>query len=595
MPAKPKPPAPTIVLLVRHGQTPTTGKVLPGRAPGLHLADKGREQADGGRRAHRRPEEGHRRVRVAARAHARDGRARSPSASGLRVRTERGLLECDFGDWTGAELKKLYKLPEWRTVQQLSERLPVPRRASRSPRCRPASAAPSAGWSPPIPARRSSPCPTPIPSRPRWPARSASHLDLFQRIVISPCSISAILYTIGGPAVLTVNETGDLDHAGAVVRAATPVHTHPSTWRECHERVPPVHTFPTTWRECHEHRLRVRGARPVHRRHRGSSRRAGVLPPGAPAAAAVASLRLEKQQVAALAEYLGGLLADLPAPAGELPTDLSLIEPVVAEWVDRLAGRRLPRDRRPLPRGGRGADRRRDAMTTPTRPLDPPEGATARLHLTREQVAAFVPARRRARVRRSAAVPDLRATHRPRRPRLPPQQRPRPLSEAAFPSAPEPLGAQPSARGARRRARSRSRAACRGARTAPSSPRSASTATGSWRSTSRCGASARCGTSRPACTSARWRPTSCPRRWAGTSCRSPCAGSTTRPLGEGSLQLFVDADFEAHYFTLLEDERFRDQLETHVRVRPRHQLDRPQGRPRAARRPTTTSTASTTG
>jgi hypothetical protein len=34
------------------------------------------------------------------------------------------------------------------------------------------------------------------------------------------------------------------------------------------------------------------------------------------------------------------------------------------------------------------------------------------------------------------------------------------------------------------------------------------------------------------------------------------------PLGEGSLQHFVDADFEAHYFTLLEDERFRGQLET---------------------------------
>ncbi|NBU06916.1 MAG: phosphoglycerate mutase, partial [Actinobacteria bacterium] len=29
---------PTLVLLVRHGTTPTTGKVLPGRARGLHLS-----------------------------------------------------------------------------------------------------------------------------------------------------------------------------------------------------------------------------------------------------------------------------------------------------------------------------------------------------------------------------------------------------------------------------------------------------------------------------------------------------------------------------------------------------------------------------
>ena len=36
------------------------------------------------------------------------------------------------------------------------------------------------------------------------------HLDLFQRIVISPCSVSAILYTADGPIVLAVNSTGDL-------------------------------------------------------------------------------------------------------------------------------------------------------------------------------------------------------------------------------------------------------------------------------------------------------------------------------------------------------------------------------------------------
>ena len=39
-------PAPTVVLLVRHGQTPTTGARLPGRAPGLHLAEEGRRQAE---------------------------------------------------------------------------------------------------------------------------------------------------------------------------------------------------------------------------------------------------------------------------------------------------------------------------------------------------------------------------------------------------------------------------------------------------------------------------------------------------------------------------------------------------------------------
>ncbi|MGA1075372.1 MAG: histidine phosphatase family protein, partial [Ilumatobacteraceae bacterium] len=35
-----------------------------------------------------------------------------------------------------------------------------------------------------------------------------THLDLFQRIVISPCSISAISWTAEGPISLTVNSIG---------------------------------------------------------------------------------------------------------------------------------------------------------------------------------------------------------------------------------------------------------------------------------------------------------------------------------------------------------------------------------------------------
>lgn len=47
----------------------------------------------------------------------------------------------------------------------------------------------------------------------------------------------------------------------------------------------------------------------------------------------VVSLRLEKQQVAALCDYLAGILADLAPVTDELPSDLDLIEPVLAEWV----------------------------------------------------------------------------------------------------------------------------------------------------------------------------------------------------------------------------------------------------------------------
>lgn len=46
------------------------------------------------------------------------------------------------------------------------------------------------------------------------------------------------------------------------------------------------------------------------------------------------TLKLEKAQVAALAQFMAELLADLPpVPDGELPFDLELVEPAVAEWI----------------------------------------------------------------------------------------------------------------------------------------------------------------------------------------------------------------------------------------------------------------------
>ena len=48
----------------------------------------------------------------------------------------------------------------------------------------------------------------------------------------------------------------------------------------------------------------------------------------------VLTLKCEKQQVAALAEYLSGILADLPAiDASEIPEEVELLQPVVPEWT----------------------------------------------------------------------------------------------------------------------------------------------------------------------------------------------------------------------------------------------------------------------
>ncbi len=46
------------------------------------------------------------------------------------------------------------------------------------------------------------------------------------------------------------------------------------------------------------------------------------------------TLKLEKQQVAALSQFLGEILADLPAPEGQGSAEpVGLVEPVLAEWA----------------------------------------------------------------------------------------------------------------------------------------------------------------------------------------------------------------------------------------------------------------------
>lgn len=103
------------VLLVRHGQTPTTGTVLPGRAPGLHLSDAGRSQAE--RVAERLTPVKPAAVYTSPLERARETVEPTERALELTAFVEPALIECDFGDWTGQELSKLARLKQWRTVQ----------------------------------------------------------------------------------------------------------------------------------------------------------------------------------------------------------------------------------------------------------------------------------------------------------------------------------------------------------------------------------------------------------------------------------------------------------------------------------------------
>ena len=201
------PPRPTTVLLVRHGTTATTGTILPGRAKGLHLADSGTAQAE---RAAARIAELKRvdAVYCSPLERARETAAPIGKVLGMRPKVTRGLTECDFGGWTGVELKRLMKRPEWQTVQSAPSTFRFPGGESFAEmQLRIVTTLDGL--------RTQHPGGTIVCVSHADPIKAAvahavgTHLDLFQRIVISTCSISVMSWTARGPVVLAVNSTGE--------------------------------------------------------------------------------------------------------------------------------------------------------------------------------------------------------------------------------------------------------------------------------------------------------------------------------------------------------------------------------------------------
>jgi probable phosphoglycerate mutase len=204
---------PTLVLLVRHATTPVTGVKLTSRAPGVHLSDEGRRQAEAaGARLGRLPH-------IAALYSSPVERAREtalPVARTLRtsVRVERGLSELDMGDWTGISLARARRRPEWEAIQRHPSGFRFPGGESFAEmqarmtstlrelvRRHPGTAIVAVSHADPIKAVVAEALGTP--------------LDLFQRIVIAPASITAIAYGPLGPGIMTVNcVDGDLAWLG---------------------------------------------------------------------------------------------------------------------------------------------------------------------------------------------------------------------------------------------------------------------------------------------------------------------------------------------------------------------------------------------
>jgi probable phosphoglycerate mutase len=112
-------------LLIRHGENDfvKAGR-LPGRVAGIHLNERGREQAAAlGEALRDTPLTA---IYSSPLERALETAAPIAAGRGLEIKTLPDLMDTDVGEWQGQELKALRKLPEWKTVQQAPSRFVFP-------------------------------------------------------------------------------------------------------------------------------------------------------------------------------------------------------------------------------------------------------------------------------------------------------------------------------------------------------------------------------------------------------------------------------------------------------------------------------------
>ena len=197
----------TLLLLVRHALTDTTGRRLSGRTPGLHLNAAGLEQS----RSLVEKLDG---VDVDAMyssplERCRETAAPLATARGFRVRQRSALAEVDYGDWTNRPLRQLARTKLWQEVRTSPSTVRFPAgeslvevqqrmiaEAGRLTSEHQGSVVALFSHGDPL--------------RLLLAHYLGLHIDLFQRLAVSPASVSAVAVGKGTPHVLRVNDDGPI-------------------------------------------------------------------------------------------------------------------------------------------------------------------------------------------------------------------------------------------------------------------------------------------------------------------------------------------------------------------------------------------------
>jgi probable phosphomutase (TIGR03848 family) len=193
-----------LLLLLRHAVTEHTGNRLSGWMPGLHLSEAGRAQAQA--LAERLGPVAVDAVYASPLERCQETAAVVAGAKGLKVETLEDVGEVRYGDWTGRTLKELGKEPLWRVVQATPSAARFPegeslfemqaRAVLATERLREAH-----------PKQTVAVCSHADVIKALVCHYLGMHLDLFQRVVVGPASVTAIGF---GPVpyLLRLNDTG---------------------------------------------------------------------------------------------------------------------------------------------------------------------------------------------------------------------------------------------------------------------------------------------------------------------------------------------------------------------------------------------------
>ncbi|MET3963871.1 putative phosphomutase (TIGR03848 family) [Marmoricola sp. OAE513] len=207
------------VILARHGRTSANASgVLAGRTPGIRLDDVGTEQA---RTAAARLGG----LSLAAAFTSPLERCKETSAlllagTGLRAKVERGLNECDYGEWSGRKMRTLVKEDLWKVIQAHPAGVTFPggesmaamsaRAVEAVRRCDAAVTAEHGDNAVFLAVAHGDIIKAILADA------LGMHLDAFQRIVVDPASLSVVRYTPKRSYVLATNShEGSLAHLAA--------------------------------------------------------------------------------------------------------------------------------------------------------------------------------------------------------------------------------------------------------------------------------------------------------------------------------------------------------------------------------------------